>query len=104
MTSKVRLGSRIGIVSRTDGLLRCSYNDVGRPPPLFRGISHWVQGALIRIDEIFHRRGHRRLRLRDIGQVLFHRPTAAERPEEPDERSEEHTSELQSPYDLVCRL
>src|SRR5437867_5448809 len=23
---------------------------------------------------------------------------------EPDERSEEHTSELQSPYDLVCRL
>src|SRR5271169_787370 len=59
---------------------------------LFRGISLRVQGALIRIDEIFHRRGHRRLRLRDIGQVLFHRPTAAERPEEPDERFGLHLS------------
>src|SRR5437867_7730627 len=26
------------------------------------------------------------------------------RPDRPDGRSEEHTSELQSPYDLVCRL
>src|SRR5207248_4935333 len=32
---------------------------------------------------------------RDIGARLVHREA---------ERSEEHTSELQSPYDLVCRL
>src|SRR5438094_1235753 len=35
-----------------------------------------------------------------------HHHHAAERPAVPrqDTRSEEHTSELQSPYDLVCRL
>src|SRR5437867_11111633 len=30
--------------------------------------------------------------------------TVSTQPEEFDTRSEEHTSELQSPYDLVCRL
>src|SRR5207248_3713474 len=34
--------------------------------------------------------------------VSASRPVSGERPET--ERSEEHTSELQSPYDLVCRL
>src|SRR6266516_5684145 len=40
----------------------------------------------------------------------FHRPARPQRLDDGDaflqpvERSEEHTSELQSPYDLVCRL
>src|SRR5207248_4553353 len=31
-------------------------------------------------------------------------PPEIHKPDAPRERSEEHTSELQSPYDLVCRL
>src|SRR5438094_5061222 len=45
---------------------------------------------------------------RDDLRVLQAEPTGAQRPDRPGaaqrERSEEHTSELQSPYDLVCRL
>src|SRR5256885_12949953 len=49
--------------------------------------------------------------LRQESQLLPHRPVAGERlaarPEvgaQPHQRSEEHTSELQSPCNLVCRL
>src|SRR5438094_2829141 len=43
----------------------------------------------------------------DAGRVAAPRLAAAHDPDltgAPDLRSEEHTSELQSPYDLVCRL
>src|SRR5437867_1460331 len=40
-----------------------------------------------------------------IDSLLAKEENAAQpAPEQPSQRSEEHTSELQSPYDLVCRL
>src|SRR5207248_5909483 len=49
------------------------------------------------------RRPTERLRTCRLG---LHRPRGSSRDSEknPEARSEEHTSELQSPYDLVCRL
>src|SRR5438094_10368722 len=42
--------------------------------------------------------------VRGCGLVLHHRPPTFTDLHQPPTRSEEHTSELQSPYDLVCRL
>src|SRR5437867_9512817 len=39
-----------------------------------------------------------------VQQTLPRKPFAQGRPHGDGNRSEEHTSELQSPYDLVCRL
>src|SRR5207248_3420200 len=47
-------------------------------------------------------RGGRRARLIPIRRAALSPPAPRERRDLP--RSEEHTSELQSPYDLVCRL
>src|SRR5207248_6522537 len=47
----------------------------------------------------------RRLPGRPLGNALYGQNGASNWPASYDEhRSEEHTSELQSPYDLVCRL
>src|SRR5688500_19988611 len=56
-------------------------------------------------DPVAHQRGPRldpdpRVRT----QVAHVRAAFAERGEQPERRSEEHTSELQSPCNLVCRL
>src|SRR5207248_7574067 len=40
----------------------------------------------------------------EIDRLLDREDRRAKRSRANDERSEEHTSELQSPYDLVCRL
>src|SRR5258708_24728186 len=51
------------------------------------------------------RRDHHGRVARDIdGQLRFHRPRTATDVNEAVRRSEEHTSELQSPDHLVCRL
>src|SRR5256885_8942778 len=53
-----------------------------------------------------HARPHRAppARRRHRRGAALRRPAARRVPPEPDERSEEHTSELQSPCNLVCRL
>src|SRR5207248_11496635 len=59
-------------------------------------ISPWLEPLTNRRYRIRRsRRGSRRI----VGSTDIQRSTSSRRP-----RSEEHTSELQSPYDLVCRL
>src|SRR5437867_7048693 len=79
---------------------RPGHHVMGRPPGRLVDDQHAVQGhARPAISEI---------KLHDDRPSAL--PTAAvpdpaaSSPASPDRRSEEHTSELQSPYDLVCRL
>src|SRR3989454_4461196 len=71
---------------------------------LFRslfGISHGLESALADLQG--HDRGELELALADHARRLAQgRHALAPRPVRP--RSEEHTSELQSPCNLVCRL
>src|SRR5438034_5092102 len=79
-----------------------------RPPPrstlfpyttLFRSV-HGVPGArpLVRVSEPGARQ------VLGVGQHLIARHARFRRAPPDDQRSEEHTSELQSHSDLVCRL
>src|SRR5207248_9765085 len=65
-----------------------------------QGLSYPADKPVTRIDYILFRQGDRiRTKKAWIVSTLVsdHVPVVAD-------RSEEHTSELQSPYDLVCRL
>src|SRR3989454_8203083 len=68
---------------------------------LFR--SHGVLAALLRgVHEVVHVPDHRVHRLRR--HEIRHYADARRQPPAMCDRSEEHTSELQSPCNLVCRL
>src|SRR5947207_11109555 len=73
---------------------------------LFRSAASTGEGELYRAS-LAKQAEPRRANLprRQIGSAFPYHPDAvAERPDHPLERSEEHTSELQSHSDLVCRL
>src|SRR2546426_3826976 len=57
---------------------------------LFRSLARWLRYDVIVLDEVGY------VPLADIGAEFLFQVIA--------ERSEEHTSELQSPCNLVCRL
>src|SRR5256885_12797353 len=79
---------------------------------LFRSLYRWSAGLVLRAARIQHRRLDRLLRHPSRGAGLrarlFHprraEPKSRNVPKVNLNRSEEHTSELQSPCNLVCRL
>src|SRR5207248_3169046 len=62
-------------------------------------VAQAVEQCLLRLAEEFHR-----LAIDDAGYVMLAHSLVSQIRLQARDRSEEHTSELQSPYDLVCRL
>src|SRR5207244_6568113 len=54
--------------------------------------------------EVGQRQRRERVQMRRVRRWVERRPRRVEERQEPQDRSEEHTSELQSPDHLVCRL
>src|SRR5437764_3446205 len=70
---------------------------------LFRSLMDLHQGLLLKLLGLTHTRKVGQVaRMHHLFAILLHRLTYREKDGE--QRSEEHTSELQSPMYLVCRL
>src|SRR5699024_11967799 len=79
-------------------LFRSLLGLVGGPDRFFRA---FVEVEVLRVDHDVHIRHAPQLAQLQRGELHLRRTTAAE---DVHVRSEEHTSELQSRFDLVCRL